>query len=585
MEKEIQYPYVRWLTFVPIICVIAKLIFVVIVQQASAQDSPEDWSSSTNDQVSQQYKPEKKALIYQYLLGNIAWSRGQLDIASEAMVTAARISTDEETTIRAYNFSIEAGKTNLAVEMAEQLLQLDPDVTRAQVMLLRAYIAANKPEKVFETMILLLEQSGSNMDLVIRYVADALGSAENPRSWVGVMDRLVDYLPDKPEVHLAHGFVAYKGGNFEKANASLNTALKLRPGWEEAAMFRLSWWNDIGNAEDTRDFSEEYLRTFPSQSRFQLAFARLLMQWGDEAEALDQFLILITREPQNTEAIFSVGFLHLQKERYQLAAQMFERYLDLEPNGDQARFYLARIAREEERYQSAMEWLSGIHGEQFRFAAQLEKGRVMGDQDRLDDALRHLAGIVPRTQTEQIQIYLTEEQLLQSAGQTEQALVLLNAALIDIPDDPDLLYARGLVTAKLKQLVQHERDMRRLIELQPENAHAYNALGYTLADESLRLDEALQLIERAAELRPEDPFILDSLGWVHYRLGNHSLALDNLRKAFALRADPEIAAHLGEVLWVQGRTDEAREVWQSVEGGKTDADKSVLEETIRRLDK
>jgi len=585
MEKEIQYPYVRRLTFAPIICVIAQLTFVLIAQQASAKDVPEDRSSATNDPFYQPYKPEKKDLIYQYLLGNIAWNRGQFDVASEAMVTAARISADKETTIRAYSFSIDAGKTNLAVEMAEQLLQLDPDVTRAQVMLLRAYIAANQTEKVFETLILLLEQSGSNMDLVIRYVADALGAAEDPQRWLGVMDRLADYLPDKPEVRLARGFVAYKAGKFEKAHASLNMALKLRPGWEEAAMFRLSWWNDLGSAEDIRDFSKDYLSVFPNQGRFQLAFARLLMQWGDSAEALDQLLMLITREPQNNEAIFSVGHLHLQEERYQLAAQMFERYLELEPNGDQARFYLARIAREEERYQSAMEWLSGIRGEQLRFAAQLEKGRIMSDQERLDDALRHLAGIVPRTEREQIQVYLTEEQVLRSAGQTQQALVLLNAALIDIPDDPDLLYARGLVTAKLKQLVQHERDMRRLIELQPENAHAYNALGYTLADESLRLDEALQLIERAAELRPEDPFILDSLGWVHYRLGNYSLALYNLRKAFALRSDPEIAAHLGEVLWIQERIDEAREVWQSVQGSQTNSDKSVLEETIRRLDK
>ena len=585
MIMEGVQPYLmRFLRPIAMFFVIANILLAPTLWQAYAAGNQENQSSLTRTSDLSQYKSYEKSLIYHYLLSEIAWSRGKSDIASEAMATAARLSGEKETTIRAYSFAMESSRMDLAIEMAHRLLSLDPDLTRAQVMLLRAYIASDQPAKVFDTLVMLLEQSGSNSDLVIRYVAEALGNVENPDRWLSVMDQLAEHLPDRPEVHLAHGFVAHQAGRLIQADSYLDLALQLKPGWEEAAVLRLSWWNDVGNHGEIRRFAEEFLGDFPDRSRFQLVFARLLLQWGDNDSALPHFLMVIEREPENSDAMFSAGSLYLQKQRYQLAAEMLERYLKLEPNDDRARLYLARIARQEERYQLALEWLSGVFGDQLRFEAQLEKGRIMFDQGQLDDALNHLAGIVPRNPSEQVQIYLTEEQILRAGKRIEQALTLLNAALIDIPDNPDLLYARGLVTAKLKQLVQHERDMRRLIELQPDNAHAYNALGYTLADESVRLDEALVLIKKAVKLRPKDPFILDSLGWVHYRLGNYALAVDNLRKALDIRFDPEIAAHLGEVLWAQGRVDDARDIWKRGLEFQNGTNSSVLDETIRRLD-
>ena len=225
-----------------------------------------------------------------------------------------------------------------------------------------------------------------------------------------------------------------------------------------------------------------------------------------------------------------------------------------------------------------------MYGEQFYFQAQLAEGRILADKGELDNALDHLGRIIVGSTAEQAQIYLVEEEMLRDAGQMHQALKVLNAALIDIPDDPGLLYARGLIAAQLKHLREHERDMRRLIQINPDNAHAYNALGYTLADESVRLDEALLLIEKAIELQPNDPFILDSLGWVHYRLGDYDLAIGYLRQALEFRPDPEIAAHLGEVLWRRGELESARDVWSDGLTYENGEDNEVLRETIKRLD-
>ena len=178
-------------------------------------------------------------------------------------------------------------------------------------------------------------------------------------------------------------------------------------------------------------------------------------------------------------------------------------------------------------------------------------------------------------------MYLAREQVLRDSGQPEQALKLLNAALVDLPDDLDLLYARGLVTAMLDQVGDHERDMRRLIELDPQNAHAYNALGYTLADKTERFEEALALIEKALLLLPGDPYILDSLGWVHYRRGNLKLALEYLTEAMDQQPDAEIAAHLGEVLWHLGAKAEAILAWE--DGKSNDSDNPVLIDTLRKF--
>jgi tetratricopeptide (TPR) repeat protein len=524
-----------------------------------------------------------QAFIYQYLLGDMAWRRGDLKSASEAMAQAAKISGDKETILRAYGLALEAGRPAIAVKMAEQMLKLETDTVRARAMLLRAHIAGDRPDDVYRDLVILLEQSSADMDVVVRYVGEALGSVPDAGRWVGVMQRLADRLPDRPEVHLAHGFVAYRAGQFGQADVSLDRALELRPDWEEAAVIRLSWWNDAGKQEAIRVFAKNFLAAYPDRGRFQLGFARLLVQWEDNHAALEQYRQFIEREPKNSDALLAAGLLYLQEKRYQPAAEMLRQYLELEPGADQARLYLARIAREEQRYQVALEWLSGVYSERYYLTAQLAISRILADQGRLNEALTHLAEIMPRSVAEQVQIYLAEEQLLRGADRMDQALALLNAALVDLPDDPDLLYARGLVTAQLKQLAEHERDMRRLIELQPDNAHAYNALGYTLADQSIRLDEALALINKAIELQPGDPFILDSLGWVHYRLGNHGLAVSSLRKALELRSDPEIAAHLGEVLWTQGRFEDARDVWDLGLGHEDGPENSVLQETIRRL--
>jgi tetratricopeptide (TPR) repeat protein len=357
--------------------------------------------------------------------------------------------------------------------------------------------------------------------------------------------------------------------------------MELTPGWEEAALLKLSYLREHGDRERVSVYANEYLDAYADRPRFRLTYARLLAQWNENRAALAQFEKLLESDPDSIDALYAAGALNLDRGDLARAREYFEHVLALFPNEDRARLYLGRIASEQGDYDVALTLLREVVSRELYFDAQMRVGFVLADAGRIDEALEHLADVTPKSRDEQVRVYLAREQVLRDSGQPEQALKLLDAALVDLPDDPDLLYARGLVTAMLDQVVEHERDMRRLIELDPQNAHAYNALGYTLADKTERFEEALALIEKALVLLPGDPYVLDSLGWVHYRRGNLKLALEYLTLAMDQQPDAEIAAHLGEVLWHLGDKAEAILAWE--DGKSNDSDNPVLIETLRKF--
>jgi len=416
----------------------------------------------------------------------------------------------------------------------------------------------------------------------LRRASQILGEEPDPVVWMPVMERLVERYHRDPQVYLAQAWLAYRAERPEIADSALNQALVVRPGWEKVAMMRLSYLNQSDNRKQLTDYVETFLRNYPDSGELRITWARLLAEWDEFEKALTQFTKLVEQDPENKEAVYAAAVLNMELGNDPMATRMFVRYLELDPEHDQSRLFLARIAAGQDRFDDALSWLSAVTSAEHIFDAQLRAAFVLADAKRADEALAHLIQMVPDSVPEQVRIYLAQERILRQSEGLEAALELLDAALIDVPGHGDLLYARGLVTAQLKLIDKHEADMRHLIELEPDNAHAYNALGYTLADQTDRLDEALVLIERALALLPEDPFILDSMGWVHYRLGNNDLAREYLQKAIDLRLDAEIAAHLGEVLWMDGERDQARAVWQR--GQEDNPDNSVLRETLRKFE-
>jgi tetratricopeptide (TPR) repeat protein len=272
----------------------------------------------------------------------------------------------------------------------------------------------------------------------------------------------------------------------------------------------------------------------------------------------------------------------MQANDYESAEIQLKRALDTgysEP--DVARLYLGQLTEERKRYDEALKWYASVEpGEQF-INAQARYAGVLARQGRLPEARKHLQEVDTQNAQQRVQLTQAEAQLLRDANAYQEAFDLLAQALQKMPDYPDLLYDHAMAAEKVNRVDVLEASLRKLIELRPEYAHAYNALGYTLADRNERLPEAQQLIEKALKIAPDDAFIMDSMGWVLYRMGRGKEGLDYLNKAFKMRPDAEIAAHLGEVLWALGQHDQAKKIW----GGamKDHPNSELLQNTLKRF--
>jgi len=313
-----------------------------------------------------------------------------------------------------------------------------------------------------------------------------------------------------------------------------------------------------------------------------LNYARLLVSVRRYPEARKQFEVLLGEAPDNAEIAMAVATLSMQSRDYVAAEAQLRRALEIKPKDpDAVRLYLGQVNEELKRPDEALKWYASItHGAQF-IPAQARYAGVLAKQGKLAEARRHLQGVNAGDAQQRTQLILAEAGLLRESGAYQEAFDFLGQAVAKTPDAPDLLYDHAMAAEKVNRLDIFETNLRRVIGLQPKHAHAYNALGYTLADRNQRLPEARALIETAHKLAPADPFILDSLGWVLHRMGQNQEAVGHLQSAHELRPDAEIAAHLGEVLWTLGRQAEAQQLW--TEALRSHPGNEILKSTVKRL--
>src|SRR3989475_404039 len=367
----------------------------------------------------------------------------------------------------------------------------------------------------------------------------------------------------------------------EAAQAAARSAAALRPEWEPPAVLEAQVLQKRSPAAAAKRL-EAFVAKNPGSREGRLNYARALVLDKRFPEARKQFEALLAANPGNTDVIYAVGLLAYQLKDYPVAEENMKRLLGLgyrDPNG--VRYLLGQIAEEQKAWPRAIEWYEQIVSGEHVVPARLRAASAIAKQGKLDEARAYLKRAAEDNPDQEVQLIVAEAQLLREANHSRDAFELLGQALRKDPEQPDLLYDMALTAEKLERYEQMESNLRKLIEVQPEYAHAYNALGYSFAERNTRLAEARKLIEKALELSPEDYFIIDSLGWVLYREGNLKGAAEQLRRAYSGRPDAEIGAHLGEVLWVMGRRDEAERIWQ--ESIKSAPENDTLQKTIKRL--
>lgn len=408
-----------------------------------------------------------------------------------------------------------------------------------------------------------------------------LASARDKSAALALVQQLAEGYPMLGQARYALAQAAANAQQHELAIREIRRAQELQPDWEAAVLFEAQLLQASSNAEAVARLSR-FLARHPDSREVRLGYARALVAGRRFAEARGEFQKLLKDFPDNTEVIYAVALLSLQLSDYALAEKNLNRLLELDyPDKASIQLHLGQIAEEQKNFPEALRRYAEIdRGEQY-LPAQIRYAQVLAKQGKLDEARAHLQQARASGSQQRVQLVLAEAQMLRDANRAPEAFTLLERALESLPENADLLYDYAMLAERVDRVDILESSLKKLIGLRPDHAHAYNALGYTLAERNLRLPEARELIEKALKLSPGDAFIIDSMGWVLYRMGNLEESLKFLRRAFSDRADPEIAAHLGEVLWVSGQRAEAEKILE--EAARKHPDNETLSSTIRRL--
>jgi len=364
------------------------------------------------------------------------------------------------------------------------------------------------------------------------------------------------------EARYANGVAAVIAGDTDAANREADAALEAKPDWEPGAILKAQVLKR-SDAAEVIPFYEKFVASHPDSPEVRMQLGRELAGERKLAEAREQFRAVEKLSKTDAQAAYAVGLLSLQLDDYADAETAFTKALKLNYR-EPAAIYLGmgQAAEGLKRYDEAIDWYKRVDSADW-VRAQLKIATLIARQQGLAAGREYLRKIEPTSTEDRIQMIQVEAQLLRDAREWRETYDMLSQAVAKYPDSYELLYDRAMSAERIDKIDVMEADLKRVIAMKPDYAHAYNALGYTLAEKMNRLQEARDLIEKAYKLNPDDPFIQDSMGWIEYRLGHVQEALKQLQLAYTARPDPEIAAHLGEVLWKSGQHDQAQKIWRA----------------------
>ncbi len=502
-------------------------------------------------------------MLFDFLLAETALQRGDQDLAIRTYLKLARTTRDPRVAQRATEIALHSRQPLPALEAAKIWVELEPDSVSARQTVAALLVNIDRLDEARPHLEKLLASEGGNVGEAFMQLNSLLMRNSNKNATFELVKQLAEPYPKLPEAHFAVSQAAWFANQFDVALAEMKQALALRPEWEIAAIYQGRILARTSNASAI-EFFENYLKSYPKANDTRITYGRLLLAEKNYTRAREQFQQLLAENPGNADVAVAVALLSLELRDYDVAEANFKKALDLDyRDPGMVRFYLGGIYEKTEHPDKAMEFYRSVTSGNQYIPAQVRYALMLSRKGKMTEALQYLQSLPATNDQQRTQLIVAEAQLLRETGAYQKAFRLLSSGLDKFHDSPELLYDRALAAEKIGKTEVMEKDLRKLIQLKPDHAHAYNALGYGLAEHSNRLPEALELIEKAIQLSPNDPYIMDSLGWVHYRMGNLNQGLSFLRQAFGMNQDPEIAAHLGEVLWVQGTKEEAKEIWQA----------------------
>ena len=517
--------------------------------EALAPAEPEQYGNFTREQLEAA------------LLGEFGAMRGYLPQAAESYFELALETDDLNIIRRAMEFSSALGNTDAMFELAQRWLALAPDALEPHLVLGYQLVEQGLFVRALPHLDEVMKLGGQ-VDFTM--LSSRTFNLENRQRAVLIeeLTALVSRYPQESTLYYALAQMHDQSGQGEQATSWLRDGRDRFGDNPRTWLLEAQLLQNMGRTEEAEQVLSQAIVEYPQHRLLRYSYAQLLVQHDKLIEAVEQFEVLMQQQPGDLETLYSMVLINLELEAYEQAEPQLRQLIGAGHRQSESNYYLAVILESRgDKTGALVQYLQISRQSNAFLAAQRQAMRLMVELQRFDDArdwAQQLAESDPRLA--QIMPAL-EAEALANAGEDERARNTLNSALENFPDNTDLLFARTLISERFNDMPMVERDLRHILSLDPQDTRALNHLGYALTVRSDRYQEALELIERAHALEPEDPAITDSLGWVQYKLGQYDAALANLRKAYADFPDHEVAAHLGEVLWVTGEQNAALEIW------------------------
>lgn len=534
-------------------------------------------------------------ILYRLLTAEIAATRSEFSLAAQTMLDLARETSDPRLAKRAFQFAMAERNMVRALSAAREWALLAPKDPEAVASSLALSASSGQTSGLAAALRSRIEKA-DNKEQAVAQASIIVNKMSDKKLALQVLDQAIDPSVRSLSItHLALSDAAWAAEEPGRALDEARKALAIEPTSDAAAQRVLEYGLKV---DPDRAFADtrQFIQNNQASRQLQLMLVNRLVSFKHFDQALAQIKRMRAQAPEDFDLLYTQAEVNVRAQRYEQAQALLQQYIQVQTqrrqsindgatnamaNASDARLLLVQIAEKQGRFDQAIAQLDQIDDPALAFQAQVHKAVLLAKQGGLTQARATLDKLKPQNDRERSVIALTLASIYRDAGRTDMAVQVLKRANTEIPDSPEVKYDLAMLYERQGNYTEFESLMRRVIELDPDNANAYNSLGYTFADRNIRLDEAQDLLEQAIELDPDNPYIQDSVGWYFYRVGDYQAALEYLERSYRQLPAAEVAAHLGEVLWVMKRRDDARRIWS--EGLSLDASNQVLLETLKRL--
>ncbi|PKO43521.1 MAG: tetratricopeptide repeat protein [Betaproteobacteria bacterium HGW-Betaproteobacteria-22] len=536
---------------------------------ASQQRLKQDAATASSVLAEQHTTPAEKTLdpefIFKYLVGEIAGQRGETGTSGAIFYELAKSEQDARLAERAAKIAAYANISNLAIPAIRLWAELAPDSIEAQQAMTEMLIATGSLEQAEPHLAKLLTKEDTRASGFL-YLNSLFNRSADKLAILKLIESLAKPYPDLAEAQFAIAQAAYNANQDATAIKAIENTEALQPHWSIAALLK----GQIlfkKSPQAAIAFYESYLKAKPENNEVRINLAKVLVSQKQFAAAKTHYPIILDIAGKNSADNLAdlnaiIGLLSYQAEDYIAAENYFKQALALDfKDADQIYIYLAQVAEKQQHDVAAMNWYNKVSNGPRYLEAQFSLANLVARKQSADSAIALLDALENLTTEQQILVIQSQASILAKAKRHTESFDLLEKTVNNLPNTPDLVYDYALAAERVGKFDLMESELRRAIAEKPDFAAAYNALGYSFADRNIKLNEAVKLIEKALALSPNDHYMLDSLGWAYYRKGDLNKALKYLQQAYDINPDPEIAAHLGEVLWHKGEHDKAKKIW------------------------